>query len=161
MLRSISFVITPPAVSDSMNSEVTSSNQEKVSASSRLMDLFPLRKKLLDHNLLDETSRETTNVDDIMHIALVDAAVAEAPFNGSLGSAEAMHVQRFEKRKICHQTENRSRKKSTLGSFTLRSKTAFGQPNRHLRRALSDASGSLHGCSKKRRDGSVGSLPSH
>ena len=31
-----------------------------------------------------------------MHTALVDAAVAEAPLNGTLGSAEVTHVQLLE-----------------------------------------------------------------
>ena len=43
---------------------------------------------LLDHLLRDRRSGETTRVDDIMRIELVNAAVA--PLNGALGD---LHVQ--------------------------------------------------------------------
>ena len=42
-----------------------------------------LNEKLLDYLEHEGNSSETTNVDDIMHTALVDAAVAEAPLKGS------------------------------------------------------------------------------
>ena len=85
----------------------------------------------MDHILRDGTSSETTNVDDIMHIALVDAAVATASPNGTLGVAEVIHVQLLEKTKICVIKQRidlllRGRRQNTHGSFTLCSKTALG-----------------------------------
>ena len=70
-------------------------------------------EKLLDHTLRDGTSSETSNVDDIMHVAPVDAAVATASLKGALGVAEVIHVQflgpGFEnaREKQCHQAEHR------------------------------------------------------
>ena len=55
----------------------------------------------MDHILRDGNSSETTNVDDIMHTAVVDAAVATASLNGTLGVAEVLHVQLLEERSIC------------------------------------------------------------
>ena len=58
--------------------------QKKARASSGFMDLFPLKKKPWINLLHEGNSSETKNVDNIMLTALVDAAVAEAPLNGSL-----------------------------------------------------------------------------
>ena len=82
LIRSIGFVISPPAISNSMNSGETSSN--KKSERFVWIDGFVPLKKLLDQILRDGTSSKTTNVDDIMHTALVDAAVATASLNGTL-----------------------------------------------------------------------------
>ena len=58
-----------------------------------LLAPFLAIEKFLDHLLHEGNSSETTNVDNIMLSALVDATVAEAPLNGSLGSAYLIHVQ--------------------------------------------------------------------
>ena len=125
-------------------------------------------KKILDHSLLDGTSRETTNVDDIMHIALVDAAVATASLNGTLGVAEVIHVQLLEKRKICVIKQRidlllRGRRQNTLGSFALCSKTALGtmifSQILHLRRAFAVE---VAACTAAPKNGEMGLLgPSH
>ena len=66
-----------------------------------------------------------------MHTALVDAAVATASLNGSLGNGEVIHVQLLEKRTISAIKQRidlllRGRRQNTHGSFTLGSKTALG-----------------------------------
>ena len=89
VLRSISFHHTTSCLK--LHEQRSDVHQQKKRASSGLMDLFPLRKKLLDQSLFDGTSRETTNVDDIMFAALVNATIAEAPLNGTLGVSEVIH----------------------------------------------------------------------
>ena len=137
--------------------------QKKTSASSGLMELFPLRKNSWDHTLRDGTSSESTNVDDIMHTALVDAAVATASLNGSLGNGEVIHVQMLEKRTIC------VIKRESISSCVEEDKIRMALSHCVLRRRsgtmifshifLYGGSGSLHGCSNKQIDGSVGFLP--
>ena len=77
-----------------MKSGVTSSNK-KSECFVWIDGSVPIEQKLLDHILLDGTSREATNVDDIMHIALVDAAVATASLHGSL-ELRRIHVRLLE-----------------------------------------------------------------
>ena len=91
--------------------------------------------KLLDHLLLGGNSSGTTNVDNIMHTALLDAAVAEAPLDGSFGIAEVIHVQLVErqgtisaiKQSIDLNRRLRGRRHGALGSFTPCSTTANGR----------------------------------
>ena len=109
-----------------MNSGVTSGNKK----SERFVWIdgsIPVEKTLGSFS-----ASETTNVDDVMHVAHFDAAVATAPLNGSVGIAQVMQVQLLEKRKICVIKQSidlllRGRRQGALGSFTLSSNMAHGR----------------------------------
>ena len=91
----------------------------KASASSGLMDLFPLEKNL-DHCLRDGTSSETTNERRRHHAHGACRCRRRNCISWSCGSNQIPR----------HQTENRSppawKDKSTFGSFTLCCWTALG-----------------------------------
>ena len=91
---SISVVVTPPA----SNGSCTPKSDRFVWIDESVG--FLSIEKLLNHILRDVDSSETTSVDDIMHTALVDGAVANAPLQETLGLPEVIHVQLLEQRKI-------------------------------------------------------------